>query len=361
VGSRKAHTRRDFLRGTVGAAAGASLIGLGGCFPDVGGSWAALTAACVDEDPVVPVTEAGRVVEVVREDSVLQVTDPGSGAGRLEVQAAAMRPMLDAALAALTDGAAQPWSVLLPEVGAATRIGIKVNCLNQQLPTSVALVRALVDSLREGLGITPDRLVVWDRRLDELTLCGFTAESVGAPVRGTVNSITDGGGPGYTAAICGVVEGQAPRFSRILTDLTDLTINCPVLKTHRVSGVTAAFKNIYGIIDNPGDYHDNLVTALPALYRLPPIRRAIRLSLCDALLAVTRGGTSDPPDATPRRVLLARDPLALDRYALDLVNGIRATAQPPLGAVDAKVTGWLQGAADLGLGSLQYELQTITQ
>jgi hypothetical protein len=53
-------------------------------------------------------------------------------------------------------------------------------------------------------------------------------------------------------------------------------------------------------------YHRNLATGdlatdLPALYRLPrlpPIRRHIRLTVLDALVVVTAGGTPSPPHDT---------------------------------------------------------------
>ena len=85
--------------------------------------------------------------------------------------------------------------------------------------------------------------------------------------------------PGYGEQISPTIECQSPRLSRILTELTDLTINCPVLKTHDVSGITAAMKNIYGIIDIPDSYHAPIQTGLPKLYALPAIRNAISLTI----------------------------------------------------------------------------------
>jgi hypothetical protein len=346
-------TRRDFLVGT-GTAAAVTGATLAGCFPDVGGTWAAVTQACAD-DGGVPLTLAGsRVVEVLREDSVT-ATPP------VQVNEAAVRPMLEAALAAFTDGAPAPWATLLPDYGPTTRIGLKVNCLNQYLATSVPVVKALIASLQEELGVDAERLVVWDRRLDELTRSGFTPEALGVQVVGTVTSVTDTSGPGYTRAICGAVEGSTPLLSRILTELTDLTINVPVLKTHVVSGVTGAMKNIYGVINNPGDYHANLNRALPALYRLPPIHAHIRLTLVDALIAVITGGTSDPPDAQPRRLLLGQDPVAVDSYALDLVNQLRAAHPVSPGAVDPALVGWLDQAQSLSLGVRAYDLLAVAQ
>ena len=82
---------------------------------------------------------SSRVVSIYREDAVVAVED--GGVTRNEIQPAAVREMVDDALAALTDGAAQPWHVLLPDFTQTTRIGIKANCLNYFVPTSPALIR----------------------------------------------------------------------------------------------------------------------------------------------------------------------------------------------------------------------------
>ncbi|MCC7385865.1 MAG: DUF362 domain-containing protein [Deltaproteobacteria bacterium] len=360
---RRSRTRRQLLSDAGKTAAGAAALGLGGCFPRVDGSWAAITEACEDHDPAVPLDGASRVIEVHRESSVVEATD-ASGARRVSLDASAMRPMLEAALAALTDSDT-PWRSILPDYSASMRIGLKVNCLNETLPTSVPLVKALITSLREALDVDPARIVVWDRRLDELQppppRARFTQEDLGVEVVGTVRSIGDASGPGYSAAICGVVEGRPTRLSRIMTELTDVTINCPVLKTHTISGITGAMKNIYGVIDNPSEYHRNLVTALPALFRLPPIRKHIRLNVLDALIAVTVGGTSSPPDTFPRRILVATDPLAIDSCALALVNQLRAAKGLGLPPVDEALTAWLTRGHQLGLGTLSYDAKRIEQ
>jgi uncharacterized protein (DUF362 family) len=289
---------------------------------------------------------------------LLQVTS-ATGKTVWQAQPDVVRAMIDSALSALAGGAANPWPILLPTYTAGTRIGLKVNCLNPKLPTSPAVVRAIIASLLANLGMDPAKIVVWDRRLDELTITGkYTAEDLqGAQLVGTVASTADPTGPGYSTAACATVEGASPKLSRILTEKTDITINCPVLKSHGVSGVTAALKNIYGIIDIPASYHSNLPVALPALYNLPAIRGSIKLTIVDALQAVTLKDTQDPPDSTPKRIFVATDPLALDRYALDLVNQLRAarTVAPLQGAF----LGWLDRGHELGLGTKTYALTQL--
>lgn len=339
-------TRRQVL------AAGAALAAGSGCFPDVGGKWPVITEACTDADVLPVLTASSPVAEAQRDDAVAV----DASTGRATIDGARVREMLDAVLASLVPGG-QPWRTLLPDWSAEQRIGIKVNVLNERCPTSLPLVKALVDSLVEGLGAARERIIVWDRRVDELERSGFTASSVGATVMGTLRSATDASGPGYAEPSCGVVAGSVPRLSRILTELTDVTINVPVLKTHAICGLTGAMKNIYGVIDNPGDYHKNVVTALPALYRLPVIRRKFRFHLLDALVAVTTGGTSDPADTVPKRLLASADPLALDACALALADRLRDEKQLGLGPVDRSATGWLENAHALGLGSLQYDVK----
>jgi hypothetical protein len=255
--------------------------------------------------------------------------------------------------------------VLLPTAGICTRIGLKVNCLNGYFPTSPAVVRAIIKSLQTHIGICPGNILVWDRRLDELTVAGkYTDEHLqGARLVGTVNSTTDSAGPGYSSDFFGTFQGSTPRLSRILTEQTDITINCPVLKAHNQSGVTGGLKNIYGMIDIPGNFHTDakkgtdLPTALPALYNIPAIRNSIKLTIVDALQAVAMGDTNTMPDSLPGRIFASTDPLALDRYALDLVNQLRAERKQP--AIGGSVVGWLDNAYQLGLGTKDYNLVTL--
>jgi uncharacterized protein (DUF362 family) len=131
-----------------------------------------------------------------------------------------------------------------------------------------------------------------------------------------------------------------------------------VFKTHKqVSSITGALKNAYGMIHNPGNYHFPLSnTAIPQIYAIPAIRRSISLTIVDALIAVINGETSAAANASPGRILLAQDPVALDSYALDLMNQLRASDRGKMGPVDSTKTVWLDNAEIAGLGTRNYKL-----
>jgi len=361
-------TRREMLTGAAGAAVAVSTGALAGCFPGVGGDWpdagpdtasdAVASCGCVPPDagtngdePKSPVAGTSLVATIQRDDSV---DSKGKSLGQTQLDAT--QSMVDALLSRLAGGAENPWPTLIPSINACTRVGIKVNCLNSFFPTSPAVVRAIISSLITKQGICPSNILVWDRRLDELNDAWKTSMPLlqGARLVGTVNSTTDAGGPGYTAP-WGTIGGSTPCLSRILTEQTDVTINCPVLKTHGQSGITAALKNVYGVIDNPGDYHEALLqTALPEIYRIPQICNSIKLTVVDALQAVTSGGTADRPTMTPGRIFASLDPIALDRYAYDLINQLRAARKQS--AVEASIVSWIDYAHQLGLGAKGYTL-----
>jgi hypothetical protein len=401
-------TRREILADAAKAAAAASVAGLAGCFPSVGGKWpdAGGKNAClnrpdggsdagsaIEKPPFFPATNA--VVEVFDEGSV---TKKGAKdfiqddvvAGMLATGLKALASQIQNANAESSDGGAPGaadanvsshgdeqadagsglgdagteanlWNVLLPSYRPGQRIGLKINCLNGNVPTSGAIIRAIVTSLRDGLSIEPSNIIVWDRTLDDIKTRGrYTDDQMaGARVMGTLaiaGKVTDGD-PDYGDIICPPIEDETPRLSRIMTDMTHLTINVPVLKTHNVSGVTAAMKNIYGIIDIPGRYHKpKLQTALPAIYALPAVRNALVLTITDALIGIVTGDTDSGTDISPKRILLAQDPVAMDNYALALVNQLRAGLTPPKGPVDETVLGWIDRAHQLGLGNKNYAL-----
>jgi hypothetical protein len=330
------------------------------------------------------------VVDVLRQESVL-VTG-----GKFVAQPDVVASMLDAGLVALArqammfnagisapDGDAgaydsgefdggidNPWSVLLPKYQSGQRIGLKVNCLGGNTATSAALVHAIIVSLRDNLGVNPAKeIIVWDRGLDELrknNMANYSSDTLaGATLLGTkfvtlpaVQDTPDE--PDYGDPVCEAptgTSGDLPRLSRIFTHMTDLTINCPILKSHSTSGITAAMKNIYGIINNPGQFHNNLVTALPKLYAVPAIRGSISFTIVDALIAAITRDTMNSADAAPRRILLGLDPVALDSYALTLINQLRAAMIGRDNPIKpAGITDWIAEAARIGLGSTNYSL-----
>jgi uncharacterized protein (DUF362 family) len=304
------------------------------------------------------------VVTIQRDDSI-----DSAGKSLAQPQLEAVEGMINAVLTTLADGADNPWSVILPGITNCTRIGLKVNCLNSYLPTSPAVVRAIIKSLQaHHPDLCPGNIIVWDRRLDELNGAGkYTSDHLqGAHLVGTLNSTTDSKGPGYSNQSFGNFQGKTPRLSRILLEQTDVTINLPVLKMHGQSGVTAALKNIYGIIDIPGEYHTSpergtdLQTALPALYAIPPIRDGIKLTIVDTLRTVVNGNTDSMSDAKPGRIFGSLDPLAVDYYALDLLNQMRAAHRPSLPPIDSELTQWLDKAYAMGLGAKSYKLVSLS-
>jgi len=179
-------SRREFLATVARASAGVAVAGLRGCFPDVGGSWPKVSKICRVKDASAPVDKPSRVVEVYRSDSLIELSDGGDTENNLAINEEAVRPMVEDLLKALTGGAPNPWQTILPDFSPKMRIGIKVNCLNTMLPTSIPLVKAVADSLRESLDIDGQQILVWDRRLDELVPAPprdrFDAEKLGVQV-----------------------------------------------------------------------------------------------------------------------------------------------------------------------------------
>jgi hypothetical protein len=294
-----------------------------------------------------PLTQPARVVEV---------HDPLSVEGS-EIKADRVKAMLKAGLLNLAqkEDLQAAWKVLVPDFLPSMRIGIKINCLSSYLYSSGPFLAALVESLITDLGADASRILVWDRFGDELTRSKLPDQIAGAKVLGTVATSKDPSGPGYETKTQ-MIGAQETRLSRILTEQTDLTINIPLLKTHTISGITGALKNTYGCIDNPGDFHDDLNHQLPLIYSLKPLRERLRLHINEALMAVIKGDTTDPPDTVTARLLLSQDPVALDTHALALVNTLRQ----PKPAVPAAKLGWLDEAVRLGLGSNKVDLKQVT-
>jgi uncharacterized protein (DUF362 family) len=227
------------------------------------------------------------------------------------------------------DSAAEAWkSVARPgEV-----VGLKVNCLaGKGASTGVTLVEAVCERLQQA-GIPAKDIVIWDRLNADLESAGFHPAARSGRIRVLGNDEL-----GYEGELA-VYGSAGSLLARTLTRVCDAVINLPVLKDHGIAGVSMALKNLFGAIHNPNKYHPNAGDPYVAdVYMLPPIRRKIRLHVCDALTPQYEGGPSYMPQwSWPMNAVLASlDPVALDYTGWQIIEQKRAEkGMKPLKAVN---------------------------
>ncbi|MFO7369853.1 MAG: DUF362 domain-containing protein [Bacteroidales bacterium] len=260
------------------------------------------------------------------------------------------------------------------------RIGLKVNPVaGKLLSTSHAVTQSVIRQL-EASGIERKNIIIWDRRDMELKDVGFTQENYpGITIRGTEcqdekGSFFDADGKlygernidkewYYWADVEGEYDsetmpymvngGKYSYFSKIVTQEVDKIINIPILKNAGAS-ITNAMKNLaYGSITNTGRLHAQLWNETSAeVCAFAPLRDKVVLNICDGLKGCFNGG----PGANPQficnynAILIASDPVALDRISYDLVAEKRI-AEGIQKAPTPEVLKFLEQASALGLGT----------
>jgi len=226
-------------------------------------------------------------------------------------------------------------------------VGLKVNCLaGKGMSTSAALVEAVCERLQQA-GIPRRNIIIWDRSNYDLESAGFRISESRDRIRCFGNDTA-----GYEDEL--TVSGNAgSRLSKTLTRLCDAVINLPVLKDHGITGVTIALKNMFGAIHNPNKYHPNAGDpSVAEVYRMPPIPRKVRLTICDALAAQYEGGPSYMPQWAwaCQSLLVSRDPVALDTVGWEIIE--RKRAEKGLKSLKAvrREPSYIAAAARMGLG-----------
>jgi uncharacterized protein (DUF362 family) len=241
----------------------------------------------------------------------------------------AREPKLDTArLPKLLDRAMQAYFSADSPVAAWKRVvrpnevvGLKVNCLaGKGISTNVPLVEAICERLRQA-GVPAGDIVIWDRLNGDLEGAGFRVATRADRIRCVGNDEL-----GYEDELS--VHGSAGSLmAKALTRVCDAVINLPVLKDHGIVGATLALKNMFGAIHNPNKYHINTGDPyVPDVYMLPPVRRKVRLAICDGITAQYEGGPSYMPQWTwPfHGLLVAEDPVALDYTGWQIIDQKRA-------------------------------------
>ncbi len=269
-----------------------------------------------------------------------------------EPEGGLLRELIDRAACALT-GAAAPAAAWSRLVRPSQRLGIKVNCLG--LPTSPAAAGALAEALCAS-GLDPERIVLWDRTDRELRAAGYRLRRSGGVRCFGTDSLT-AGRAGYEDEIRS--SGRiGSMFSRIVTHETDALVSAAVLKDHNLAGLTGCLKNFFGAIHNPNKYHDDGCDPFIAdVCAHPLIRERLRLAFCDAIRPQYHGGPPDRPDwRWPYGgLLLAVDPVALDRVGVEIIARRRAAAgMAPLEA-ENRPPRHLASARERGLGTDRLE------
>ena len=89
---------------------------------------------------------------------------------------------------------------------------------------------------------------------------------------------------------------------------------------------------------------------------MPEITGVSRLFVIDALFGVCVADTNKPADCAPRRILFSFDPVAIDQRGLEIRDEMRLS---DYGEGPGPQPGYIEKAAALGLGKMEYELVSI--
>jgi uncharacterized protein (DUF362 family) len=278
----------------------------------------------------------GRVVEVAHRGSVVQE----------EVRAEPVRAMVGRGMTELfgSDDAVQAWRRLFRR---GDRVGIKVNPVGAPHAISNhATVHAVVEGLRSA-GVLPADILVFDRYRRQFLRAGYRDHLPdGCRWECSVEDYDDVqlDIEGYDPHVFLAMELISPRhqdprddryrrshLSLIVSRRVDKIVNIAVLKDHGSGGVTLALKNLsHGCVNNVARSHggpafNSCNAFIPAVVALPQLRQKAVLHLIDGLRAVFQGGPSAKPPFVweHRAILLATDPVALDRIGWELVDAER--------------------------------------
>jgi len=280
-------------------------------------------------------TASGRSRVVIARDAMLR----GGGA---TVDSGRILSLLDRSMQALfdRDNPVEPWKKL---VHPGEKVGLKVNALGGRgLSSNFQLVEGICERLQDA-GVRASDIVVWDRDTDEMEHVGFHISTNGNRVQcfGTDRMDYEGELVSYGSV--------GSRLSKILTQRCDVLINVPVLKDHDGAGITAALKNMYGVIHNPNKYHPNGCNPYIAdVNMLPEIRAKMRLTICDATTASYEGGPGYKPQYAWKEnaLLVSQDPVALDRIGWQIIERKRAEKGLKTLEAEGRAPRYIATAAD---------------
>jgi len=256
-----------------------------------------------------------------------------------------------------------PWAHFLqPD----ERIGLKINTLGRPiLYTHHGLLQALVMELKD-YGVKEDNIIIWDRFESHMEDCDFdlTRKSGKVKCYGTIPLGNDEDLIDKEVFYESDVDNPEKReesgtrsyFSKIFTQHCDKIINLPILKDHRLSGVTICLKNIaYGLCENNSRFHgaEHIGPFIADLCALPQVGDKIVLHILDGLEACYDQGPKPRllrALFSPRSLWFGTDPVAIDAIGFQRIDRERKYKALPSLAEDGRPIDHIALAAKKGLG-----------
>jgi hypothetical protein len=241
--------------------------------------------------------------------------------------------MMDESIKTLTGipDVGEAWRSVFPGITENSVITIKVNGINDSLPTHPEFANCIVNSLAQmQFGIrhfTRNNIIIWDRTDWELVDADYTIYDGNDPDTARCFG-TDHSGIGYDYSTPFDVDGVTSYPSRILTEMTDFLINAAVLKDHNGATVTLTMKNHYGSVNNPGSLHNGAsYTCNPDI---PALNQQIRdvvtpnniqkIFIIDGIFGKVNWGPNGPPNCNPKKLIMSFDQVACDSQGQNLIN-----------------------------------------
>ncbi|MBN1982015.1 MAG: DUF362 domain-containing protein [Chitinivibrionales bacterium] len=278
---------------------------------------------------------------------VHKITNANAGAitnGALRLDAAIVKTMVHEGVKKLTEKQTigEAFESLFPRITTETIIAIKINTL-AGLSSHPEVVRAIVDGLAAMQNNTfpKKNIVVFDDRTSQkMASAGFVLQE---PVDDyqviSTYGETNAKGEKNWMDTAQNINGSMQRFSTIVQK-AEYIINVPVLKDHDQAGITFAMKNFFGIISAPGNMHGTMCDPYVTLvYSHPLVCNKVKLIVGDAIGGVHNRGPASSATFLFQSILLSTDPVAIDTYALSVINKQRSASNPPLKEIGFVNTG----------------------
>jgi len=252
-----------------------------------------------------------------------------------EVNKVVVKNMLNEGIMELTERGSivEAWKDLVSE---GDIVGIKVNPLaGPMFSTNLEVVNEIIVGILSA-GVNENDIIIWDRFEEHLINAGYSFNNSKTGIRCYA---TDKRGPGYDEELFYETdEDSAFRrennearsyFSKILTKQITKIINVPILKHHPITGASISLKNIaFGSVNNTLRFHPNPINCDPAIAEIckfPIIKDKLILNIVDGLQAsYDKGPVYDANSTWKSNLLLfSKDPVAIDRIGLDIIDAKR--------------------------------------